>query len=181
MPNELTDDLNDELEDGGDDESSDESPAPEGEPKGEPKLDAKTQKRIDDLIAARDKEIARANKAEQALKASDKGTAEGSPDPAQQALLQELREASLDAVYGEYPELKKFGIDRSLIEGSTRAQMRESATSIVALVKGVATAVRNEVLAEHGINAEASGATRQPPKDFAAMSDEEFRKLLDTI
>ena len=173
----MTDDLNDEQEE------VEESTESTEESTDDSKLDEKSQKRINDLIAARDKEVARANKAEEALKkASGKGTApSGDADPAQQALLQELREASLDAVYGEFPDLKKFGIDRSLIEGSTRAQMRESATSIVALVKGVATAVRNEVLAEHNISAEAAGSTRQPPKDYAAMSDEEFNKLLNSI
>lgn len=179
MPAELTDDLDI-------DKDPDAEPVkepvkePDKDPDAEPKLDDKTQKRIDDLISARDKEIARANKAEEALKAG-KAKEPGSNDPGTAALMQELREASLDAVYGEFPELKKYSIDRGLIDGSTRAEMRESATSVVSLIKSLSTKVRNEVLAEHGLKAEPAGSTRTPPPDYGSMSEEDFKKLLDSI
>lgn len=167
-----SEDTEEENEDG---ESSEESESEESSTDGD-----KSQKRIQDLQSRADKAEARANRLEKALKLAGKSGDGEANDPATEALMQELREASLDAVYGEYPDLKKFGIERSLIEGSTRAEMRESATSIVALVKAVATKVRNETLSEHGIKAEPAGATRKPPVDYRSMSDEDFEKLLDS-
>lgn len=142
----------------------------------------KSEKRIRDLQSKADAAEARANKAEAALKAknADKGTA-GGVDPATQALMQEVREASLDAIYGEFPQLKQYGIDRSLIEGSTRAELRANATSLVGLIKSVSTKVRNETLSEHGLVAPASGSTRQAPVDYGSMKDEDFLKLLDSM
>lgn len=165
-------------------EESDEGTA-DGNPDAETEgLDDKTKKRLSDLQSKADKAEARASKAEKALQAagtSGKGPEAGSNDPARDALMQELREASLDAMYGEFPELKQYNIDRSLIEGSTRAQMRESATSVVALVKNVATKVKNETLAQHGIKAEPSGSARKPPVNYGDMSDEDFEKLLSSM
>ncbi len=172
--------LDDELEDEEtEDESTEESMESTDDESTE--LDEKTQKRIQDLQSAADKATARANKAEKALAgASDKGSVSGSNDPAQAALMQELREASLDAMYAEFPQLAQYNIDRSLIEGSTRAQMRESATSVVALIKNVATRARNETLSQHGIKAESAGQTRSKPVDYGSMSDEAFEKLLNS-
>lgn len=177
MPDlETTDDLELDLEDGddGDDASGDAGDAPKEPAKDE-------DKRIRDLQSAADKATARANKAEAELaKALGKGegTGEGAParDPERAALLSELREASLDAVYGEFPDLKRFGISRDLVEGQTRVEMRESATSLVTLVKSVETKARNAALKEHGITPEPAGATRQPPKSYDSMSDEDFEK-----
>ena len=140
-------------------------------------------KRIADLIAARDKETARANKAEAALKTRSAGDGKdgGSNDPVTAALMTELREASLDAVYGEFPELREFGIDRAIIEGSTRAELRTSAVALVGLIKSVSTKARNKALADAGVKAEPSGAVRKPPQDFGAMSDEDFKRYLDTL
>ncbi len=159
----------------------DEPPADGAPADGEPKDGDKSDKRVRDLQSKADAAEARANKAEKALAALNKGTAAGSNDPAQAALLQELREASLDAVFGDHPELKKYGIDRSLVDGTTRAEMRESAASLVGLIRAVETKAKNAVLAEHGIKAEPAGSTRQTPQNYETMKDEEFLKLLDSI
>lgn len=145
----------------------------EGEP-DKPVVD----KRISDLQSERDKATARANKAEKLLEKlnAGEGADSGSNDPERTALLAELRETSLDAVYGEYSELKDYGIDRALIEGRTRAEMRESATALVGLIKSVATKARNKALQEAGVKADPTGATRQPPKNYGAMSEEDFEK-----
>lgn len=151
------------------------------EPPKDAKPDDKTDKRIRDLQSQLDKEKARANQLEKLAgkgKDADQGDGTRSNDPETAALRQELREASLDAVYGEFKELRDFGIDRSLIEGATRAEMREAATALVGLIKSVETKARNKALSEHGIKAEPAGTTRTPPKDFAAMSDEEFEKVM---
>lgn len=176
LDDQTDDQADDQTDDSADDSADDSTDDSANDQKPDPKVD----KRIKDLQSKADAAEARANKAEKALAALGKGDKAGSNDPAQAALMQELREASLDAVFGEFADLKKYGIDRSLIEGSTRAEMRESATAIVGLVKAIATKVRNETLSEHGLKAEPAGATRKPPVDYASMSDEEFAKLLDS-
>ena len=139
-------------------------------------------KRVRDLQSKADKAEARANKAEAALAkatARGDGEAQGKPadaDPEREALIAELRETSLDAVYAEFEELALYKIDRSLIDGSNRAEMRASATALVGLVKSVATKSANRALKEHGITPEPAGATRQPPKRFDDMTPEEFER-----
>lgn len=142
----------------------------------------KSTKRISDLQSKADKAEARANKAEAALKALNAGKGEDAgTDPATKALMAEVRESALDAVFGENPILKQYGIDRSLIEGGTRAEVRAAAAEVVGLIKSVSTKVRNEVLAEHGLKAEPAGSTRKPPADYSSMSEADFEKLLDSI
>ena len=188
VPGTTDDDQNDILDDEpeGDEPEGDEgNDEPEGdEPDGdeEPQSDKKSSKRISDLQSKADREAARANKAEKALAALKRdGSGSGANDPATQALMTELREASLDAIFGEFPELREYGIDRSLIEGTTRAELRQSATSLVGLIKSVQTKARNRALAEHGIKAEPAGSRRTAPVDYASMSDEDFEKVLASI
>lgn len=179
-------DLNDDQRDDQNEEESDEETdeeteegSEEGSEEGKPpKGEAK---RIADLMSKAQKEEARANKAEAALKAvrGESGAA-GSNDPATKALMAELREASLDAVFGEYTELRDYGIDRALIEGTTRAEMRGSADALVALIRNVSTKARNKALADAGVKPEPSNA-RKPGKSVADMSDEEFLKMLDGV
>lgn len=140
-------------------------------------------KRVDDLMSKWQAAEARASKAEKALKArsAGEGNAAGANDPAVQALIADLRESNLDAVYASFPELSEFGIERSLIEGANRTEMRENAESLVALIKNVSTKARNKALADAGVDAELSGASRKPPVDFGQMSDEDFVKLLDSM
>lgn len=176
MSDEKDQDLDLDLE-GGDEggDTGDESETPPEADAGEVGGD----KRIRDLQSKADKAEARANKAEAALAKSLKpgeGDAKGSNDPEREALLLELRDASLDTVYGEFAELKEYGIDQALIEGQTRAEMRESASTLVALIKGVETKARNRALRDAGVKAEPVGATRQAPKNYAAMSDEDIEK-----
>jgi hypothetical protein len=54
--------------------------------------------------------------------------------------------------------------------------MREAATQLVGLIKGVETKTRNRILKEHGIVAESAGATRTAPKNYTEMSAEEIEK-----
>lgn len=139
-------------------------------------------KRIADLMSDKDKETARANKAEKALEALRNGAeGSGSNDPATKALMAELREASLDSVYAEYPDLREYDIDRSLIDGTTRAEMRQSATALVALIKKVSTKSANKALAEAGVKPEPAGSTRRNAKSVTDMSDDEFLKMLDSV
>lgn len=152
--------------------------AAEAAPEGEK---ATGDKRISDLQSKADKETARANKAEAELArllARGESPKPGK-DPERDALMVELREASLDAVYGEFPELRDFEINRTLIEGTTRAQMRESASSLVGLIKAVETKSRNQTLREFGLTAEPVGASRTPSKSYADMSPEEIEQEIE--
>ena len=172
-----TEEQNSDLDE--EEETEDESTEESGEESTEESKAAES-KRIRDLQSKADKAEARANKAEAALakagKRDEGKPAEGSQDPELAATRAELREASLDAVYAEFEQLKSYGIDRSLIEGSTRAEMREAATQLVGLIKSVETKARNRTLKEHGIVAEPAGATRTPPKSYDEMSAEDFEK-----
>lgn len=159
-------------------ETEDESTEESGEESTEDTKGAEG-KRVRDLQSKADKAEARANKAEAALAKAlkrDEGEPAGSKDPEREALMAELRETSLDAVYAEFDLLRSYNIDRSLIEGGTRAEMREAATQLVGLIKSVETKARNRVLKDHGIVAESSGATRTPPKNFNEMNPEDFEK-----
>jgi len=171
-------DENEEAADDAEDTAGDDAGAG-SEDAADKSKDAKADKRIADFQSKADAETARANKAEAALKAALAG--KGTVDPVQQALIEELREASLDAVFAENPTLKQYSIDRSLIEGSTRAELRESAAAVVGLIKSVQTKVKNETLAEHGIEAPSSGAARKAPVDYGSMDDEAFTKLLNSM
>lgn len=148
-------------------------------PEGEPKVEPDSVKQIADLISSRDKEIARANRAEAALKLASAGKPPVGGDPGDAVLRQEVREASLDAVFAANPKLLDFGIDRELVEGATRAEMRESAAKLVALVEQIETKARNETLATHGLSPEPLSTTRGKAVDYSSMSKEEFEKAIE--
>lgn len=172
----MADDGNDALDDQlvVDDKGVDGAVKPEIDPK------VPTAKQVADLISARDKETARANAAETALQVQKSaGKPEGgSTDPATAVLMQEVREASLDAVFAANPKLADFGIDRELVEGGTRAEMRESALKLVALIEQVETKARNATLATHGLSPEPLSTTRGQPVDYSSMSKEDFEKAV---
>lgn len=176
----MNDDQRDDLEDedeGLEDEDSNE----ESEDNEDQSNDQGSAKRIADLQSKFDKAEARANKAEKALSMRGDGSTAGSNDPATRALMSELREAALDAVFGEYAELRDYGIDRSIIEGTTRAELRENASVLVSLIKNVSTKARNKALAEAGVKPEAAGNVTRGKKSAADLSDDEFLKMLDSI
>lgn len=174
------DELEDEdLEQAGDEESAEDSESDDTETDGEEDSDSKGEsKRINDLMSRAQKAEARAAKAEKALA---KMRGEGEADPATQRLMSELREAGLDAVFGEHPELREYGIKRDLIEGTTRAELRESAKALVSLIKTVSTKARNKALADAGVEAEPQSGQRRPAVDYGAMSDEDFQKELKRL
>lgn len=174
MPDFNNDDTQDDL-----DSEADEDTGDAGDSGDQEKPDGPADKRIRDLQSKADAAEARANKLQKQLEGLNPG--EGTPkgsneDPERAALMAELRETSLDAVFAEFSELRDYGIDRSLIEGANRAQMRENANSLVALIKSVETKARNKTLREHGIKAEPAGGTRSTPKSYETMSDEDFEK-----
>lgn len=146
------------------------------------KDESKLDKRIRDLQSKADAAVARANKAEAALAGKSRKALGGEGDgldPGTQALIADLREASLDAVTAEMPELKEYGIDRSLIEGTTRAEIRDSASALVSVIKKVATSARNKALADAGITPAPVGSRREKAVDITSMSRDDFLKYVD--
>lgn len=166
-----------ENQDGDEEETEEETEDEESEEESTEESE-KPDKRINDLTSARDKETARANAAEKALAAIRGKGKEGSNDPQVTALMQELRDASLDAVFSAQPKLSEYGIDRALIEGSTRSELRASADQLVALIEQVETKATNRALAKHGIDAAPVGSRREKPLDIANMPKDEFEKLI---
>ena len=181
MPNTNPDGNLDDQDFDEEEETEEETEESEESEEEAPNADPKVDKRVSDLQSALDKETARANRLEKLVGKRDQDGEPGGKDPERAALMAELREASLDAVYGEFAELKDFDIDRSLIEGSNRAEMRESATSLVALIKSVSTKARNKALRDNGLTAEPAGGRREPPKRYDQMSNEDFEKELTRV
>lgn len=144
-------------------------------------------KSVKALQSARDKETARANKLQKQLDqylARGEASADGrsaTASPEVEAMREDLREAALDAAFAEFGELKEYGISRALVDGYSRAEVRENSQALVALVKSVATKARNKTLADAGLKADPSGTSRSKPVDYASMSSEEFNKLVDGV
>lgn len=177
-----SDDLDLDLDE--DESTEDETAEAEESTDDKPPAKDEADKRTRELQSVADKATARANKLEKELKRL-RGEGTGAPpsggDPERAALLAELRESGLDAVFAENPELRTYGIDRDLISGATRAEMREQAAQFVALIKGVETKVRNETLRKHGITPEPGGTTKQPAKNYAEMSAEDIEKEISRV
>lgn len=165
----------DEFEDQDETEEEEET---EDETEGESDKPVKSDKRVADLISARDKETARANAAEKALAAIRGKDKDGADNPERAALVQEIRDSALDSIYASNPKLTDYGIDRVLIEGSTRAEVRASADQLVALIEQVETRVTNATLAKHGIQAAPLGGKRSKPVNYSDMSKEDFEKAI---
>ena len=175
-----------EDEDEGEDESAD-SDAEGGEPSGtkDPKP---SDKRIRDLQSEKDKETARANKAEKQLKAlldaAKDPDAESSKPPANGNGGSVADNATLDMarmfVFQMNPALAEYGIPASALTGDTPSEIAESATELVAQFKKIETRMRNKVLAEMG-HAPEIEAGAAPPKvrDYSKMSKEDFQKVVD--
>jgi hypothetical protein len=189
-----SDDLDLDLDEGDESDEDTDGDAGDGTTDGDADGDktpkkGEEDKRTRQLQSEKDKAEARANKLEKELKrlrgdGGDGKPGDGAPsnrDPERAALLAELRESGLDAVFAENPELKAYGISRDLIGGATRAEMREEASQLVALIKSVETKARNRTLREHGITPAPAGTTAPPPKNYAEMSTEEIEKEISRV
>lgn len=147
--------------------------------------ESNSQKRINDLMSARDQATARANAAEaelQRLRGGDsapdrktKGETKSQPSEGEQwAAL--LRDQAQELLYRSDPRLAEYGIDKSLITGSTPEEMRASLAAQIKLVEAIETRARNKALVEHGLEPEVRGGSGERAPDYAAMSKEEFEK-----
>lgn len=181
---ELLDDEDDDLLDDDLDQTDDTEYDEEDESDEESSEDDKEKKRLRDLQSAKDKETARANKAEAALKKMTEslkpgaGKPEGSVPPEVQKWLDAAKEGTRTRLYESDPRFKEYGLPRSLIAGDTPEDMEASATQLKRLVAKVESRVRESVLKEHGFAEAPSGSTKLPKRDYGNMSTEDFEKVL---
>jgi hypothetical protein len=177
-PRELLDD-EDEAEDSPDSDSE-ESESTEGD-----KAPKSSDKRVRDLQSEKDKETARANKAEKEVLRLKKALVEpdaeseneSSDSPPADAYVLDM--ARMFA-YQQTPKLAEYDIPASALTGNTPMEIAASATELVTRFEKIETRVRNKVLAENGQAPELDGGGPPPPaRDFSAMSKEDFNKLVD--
>lgn len=136
------------------------------------------------LQSERDKERARANKAEAELKKLKATSAKGQEQaPQAPAEVQEWIVAARDnmkrSLFAENPKFSQYGIDPNLIVGDTPAEMRASAKSLSDFVENLHGQVRSAVLQEHGYDPEPRASEAPGRKDFAKMDPKEFNALVD--
>lgn len=174
--------LDDDPEVEDEEEIQNEDSDPEGESDaGKPAKSA--DKRISEMQSERDRETARANKAEKQLKAilaAQNGGAEGGNPPAggdagNSAILDMARMFAVQ----QHPKLAEYGLTESDLNGSTPAEIAANAAELVARFEKIETRALNKVLADRGLAPEIDGQS-PPPKarDYSTMPKEDFDKVL---
>lgn len=167
-----------EVEDEQEDQNEDSDPKGESDA-GKPAKSA--DKRISEMQSERDRETARANKAEKQLKAllgvQGAGAEGGSPegDTGQSAILDMAR------MFAEQqnPKLAEYGLTGADLTGTTPAEIAASASQLVARFEKIETRALNKVLAERGLAPEIDGQVPPPkPRDFTNMPKEDFDKVV---
>ncbi len=175
--------MTDDLLDGDEDESADDSGSEESESDADEKSKS-SDKRIRDLQSAKDKETARANKAESenqrlraALTSGDAGA--GAPPAGGAAADEQVLDMARMFVYQQHPKLEEYGIAATDLTGSSPTEIAQSAAAAVARLDKLETKARNKVLADNGMAPEVYGGNPPPPpRDYSKMSKEEFDKVL---
>lgn len=184
MPGFDDDDL---FDDGGSGTGADDDGAPEKDPSTQDKSQKSTDKRVSDLQSLKDKETARANKAEKRLAAleaamkggdtedsKDKGTALSSA--ADDGVLDMARLFAFQA----NPKLKDYGVAAADLNGNSPTEISQAAAELVARFEKIETQVRNKVLADQGLAPEVdSGTETKPSRDFSKMSSQDFNDLVE--
>ena len=172
----------DDLLSGDTDDSGETDGVPETDPSSTLKDPKSTDKRISDLQSARDKETARANKAEKQLKAMLSAGADAEAPLA--PVVSDSNSAMLDMArmfaVQRNPKLAEYGLSEEDLTGNSPSEIARSAIELVAKFEKIETQVRNKVLAQNGLAPELAGAGVPPPdRDFSAMSSEDFKKIMD--
>lgn len=141
--------------------------------------DSKDAKRIRDLMSRAQKAEAEAAKLRKQIETQQKP--EGS-QPETPTVNDEfsafMRESVRRQIFAE-AKLDAFGLEPSAIEGRTVDEMQASAKRYTDLLGGLRDQVRGEVLKEHGLTPDAGGSSGGTQVDYAALSPEEFEKLVD--
>jgi hypothetical protein len=179
MTDELDDYLKDELDEPSGEEDKQESDA--ASDKSEKSESDDNSKRIRDLQSKADKATAEANKLRARLeKAEADKAAKVNEDPNVPDEVREwlgiAKERAQQTLYEDDVRFKEYNVPPEFIKGSTPSEMKENAKALQSLVSEIEGSVRNKVLVEHGFSPEPATSERQPAKNWATMSSEEFRK-----
>lgn len=172
---------------GGDEGTPGGEPGSAGAPGSDPNGGTPDSKRVADLLKQLAAQTSRADKL--AAEAKPAAPAAPGPDlgapapaalpPEMVAAIDELREGTRRGVFASSPLFAKYGIEPSLIAGSTHAEMSESASRLSTLLEAIETKAANAALAEHGLVPNGgAGAPAKKLGDLATMPSEEFEKLV---
>jgi hypothetical protein len=144
-------------------------------------------KRVNDLMGKWQAEEARANKLQQELDAArgkapaadpkDK-SADGEGSAPANEFLDFAREDARRRLFESEPKLAAAGLDSSAISGSTLGEMKDSLKRQKALVDGMESRLRGEVLKQHGLDPEVMAGSQEKVHGIAEMSDEKFAAFL---
>ena len=181
--NELLDDEldQDEVLDEDEDESTDDATDGADDDESEDEADkaksmSKEEKRIRALQSQLDKAVAENNKLKKAGTQPKAGSK--ARDPEVESLLQFALDQTRDSLYAAEPRLKEYGIGAEMIGGATRDEMQTSLKSLKRLISRVETGARNKALREHGFSPAPNDAGAEKPRNFSAMTGEEFDRLV---
>lgn len=140
-------------------------------------------KRVADLMSKWQKAEARAQKAEAALNKTGGKQTKGKKS--QSDFLSEFeqfaREDARQRLFNGDPRFAKYGLEADVIRGESFEEMRASAAAQAKMLDSLESRIRNEVLAEHGLEAGISGASAGRESnlpDFGSMSEEDFEKFI---
>jgi len=135
------------------------------------------------MQSERDKETARANKAQKEVDkmkaASAKSAGSTEVPPQVQEWIVAAQSRTRETLYESNPKFKAFGIDPTLISGDTPAEMTASAKSLSEFVETLEGTVRDSVLKEHGFDPAPKASAAMGRKDFNAMDTKEFDAIVE--
>lgn len=183
-----TDDF--ENQDSGDDKGTEDNGAQDGDKKdsgaaesGKSSEDTQSGDDLRKMQSERDKETARANKAQKEVDkmkaASAKSAGSTEVPPQVQEWINAAQSRTREALYEANPKFKTFGIDPTLISGDTPAEMTASAKTLTEFVDTLETTVRDEVLKEHGFDPSPKASASIGRKDFNKMDTKEFDAIVE--
>jgi hypothetical protein len=175
-----TDESNDESEDESKDESSESDEGADSKDEA-----GELQEQLRSLQSERDKETARANKAEKQLSqmgkaatAKSKGNAPAVPPEVAEWIIA-AKDSQRKALYEENKKLAQYKVSPDLIVGDSPAEMRASAESLSTFVDELEGQMRGNILTEHGFDPEPKTGSAEGRRDFKTMDSKEFNALVD--
>ena len=167
----MTDELDDQNTDG--DDTDDDSQGAAGEGSNE-ESDGSDGKALSAMQSERDKETARANKAEKALASSTKAASAKGQEWIDTAMDNQKR-----ALFEGNPKFAQYEIPIDLIIGETPAEMVASTKSLSQFVDTMEGKMRGKILTDHGLDPEPKDTPKLGRAGYADMPQDQFDKLVE--
>lgn len=158
--------------DGADDTAADDAP-----PASQDSSDTES-KRIRDLTSKWQKAEAARAKAEAALAKSRSKQEPAQSNAQADEFMDFAKEHARNTLYASDPRFSKYGIGVEDITGDTPAQMQASVARQRKMIDTLESAIRNEVMLEHGLDADVTSTSTNSIPDIGGMSQEDFQKLM---